>query len=116
MRALVAPIVLIVAVLGSILAGVATPTEAAGVGAIGATLLAGERMVAGRPLPIYVAALSLVGLLVLTSFVDLRIARSTVSSADQARHRSRRAAVRAASPSVSWLRCGAPIAMARSSR
>ena len=83
MRALVAPIVLIVAVLGSILAGVATPTEAAGVGAIGATLLAGERMVAGRPLPIYVAALSLVGLLVLTSFVDLRIARSAVSSADQ---------------------------------
>jgi len=34
------PILLIVAVLGSILTGIATPTEAAGVGAVGATLLA----------------------------------------------------------------------------
>ena len=40
-HALIAPIVLIIAVLGSILVGVATPTEAAGVGAVGATLLAG---------------------------------------------------------------------------
>jgi tripartite ATP-independent transporter DctM subunit len=83
MRAMVAPIVLIIAVLGSILAGVATPTEAAGVGAIGATLLAGARLVPGRPLPIYGAALALVGLLVLTSFVDLRIARSEIPPADQ---------------------------------
>lgn len=37
---LVAPILLIVAVLGSILGGLATPTEAAAVGAFGATLLA----------------------------------------------------------------------------
>ncbi len=43
-RALVPPIALIVAVLGSILAGVATPTEAASVGAVGATLLAGLRI------------------------------------------------------------------------
>jgi TRAP-type mannitol/chloroaromatic compound transport system permease large subunit len=83
MRAMVAPIVLIVAVLGSILAGVATPTEAAGVGAIGATLLAGARLVPGRPLPIYGAALGLVGLLLLTSFFDLRIARSEIPPADQ---------------------------------
>jgi TRAP-type mannitol/chloroaromatic compound transport system permease large subunit len=82
-HALVAPVVLIVAVLGSILAGVATPTEAAGVGAIGATLLAGERLVPGRPWPIYGAALGLVGLLVLTSQVDLRIARSEIAVADQ---------------------------------
>ncbi|NVK38972.1 MAG: TRAP transporter large permease subunit [Gammaproteobacteria bacterium] len=34
------PLLLIIAVLGSILTGIATPTEAAGVGAIGATLLA----------------------------------------------------------------------------
>ena len=34
------PVLLIVAVLGSIFAGVATPTEASGVGALGATLLA----------------------------------------------------------------------------
>jgi tripartite ATP-independent transporter DctM subunit len=38
--ALVAPFALILAVLGSILAGVATPTEAASVGAVGAILLA----------------------------------------------------------------------------
>ncbi len=40
LRALVPPLFLIFAVLGSILAGVATPTEAAGVGAMGALLLA----------------------------------------------------------------------------
>ena len=45
-RALVAPLVLIVAVLGSILGGIATPTEAAAVGAVGAMLLAGLRLAA----------------------------------------------------------------------
>jgi tripartite ATP-independent transporter DctM subunit len=40
LEALLAPLVLIAAVLGSILYGVATPTEAASVGAVGATLLA----------------------------------------------------------------------------
>ena len=40
LRALLPPLVLIFAVLGSILAGLATPTEAAGVGAMGALLLA----------------------------------------------------------------------------
>ncbi|MCU0975931.1 MAG: TRAP transporter large permease subunit [Steroidobacteraceae bacterium] len=40
LRALVMPLVLILAVLGSILAGYATPTEAAAVGAVGALLLA----------------------------------------------------------------------------
>ncbi len=39
-RVLVAPILLILAVLGSILGGIATPTEAASVGAVGAILLA----------------------------------------------------------------------------
>lgn len=43
-HALIPPIALIVAVLGSILAGIATPTEAAAVGAMGATLLAGLRV------------------------------------------------------------------------
>ncbi len=41
---LVAPVMLILVVLGSILAGIATPTEAAGVGALGALLLAGRRL------------------------------------------------------------------------
>jgi tripartite ATP-independent transporter DctM subunit len=40
---LVAPIFLILAVLGSILGGVATPTEAASIGAVGAVLLAMQR-------------------------------------------------------------------------
>ncbi|MDJ0813415.1 MAG: TRAP transporter large permease subunit [Woeseiaceae bacterium] len=40
LRALLPPLILIFAVLGSILAGVATPTEAAGVGAMGALVLA----------------------------------------------------------------------------
>jgi tripartite ATP-independent transporter DctM subunit len=41
--ALVAPLLLILAVLGSILGGIATPTEAASVGAVGAVLLAALR-------------------------------------------------------------------------
>ena len=40
LKNLLPPVVLIIAVLGSILGGLATPTEAAGVGAFGATLLA----------------------------------------------------------------------------
>ena len=40
MRNLLPPVILIFAVLGSILAGAATPTEAAGVGAFGGTILA----------------------------------------------------------------------------
>ncbi|MQX38183.1 TRAP transporter large permease subunit [Roseospira navarrensis] len=43
LRAVVPPVLLIVAVLGSILGGIATPTEAASVGAIGAVLMAGAR-------------------------------------------------------------------------
>jgi tripartite ATP-independent transporter DctM subunit len=40
---LVAPLLLIAAVLGSILAGIATPTEAASIGAVGAILLAARK-------------------------------------------------------------------------
>ena len=81
-RVLLPPVLLIIAVLGSILAGIATPTEAAGVGAIGALLLAGVRLVEGRGLSIYAAGLCLVGLLVLTSFVDLRITRQVIPTDD----------------------------------
>ena len=42
-EALLAPVILIAAVLGSILLGVATPTEAAAVGAVGAILLAARK-------------------------------------------------------------------------
>jgi len=43
LSALVPPLLLILAVLGSILAGIATPTESASVGAVGAMLLAGVK-------------------------------------------------------------------------
>jgi TRAP-type mannitol/chloroaromatic compound transport system permease large subunit len=82
MHALVAPIVLIICVLGSILVGIATPTEAAGVGAIGATLLAGHRLAEGRPVPVYAAALGLIGVIVLTSFVDMRITRTSIPTGE----------------------------------
>jgi TRAP-type mannitol/chloroaromatic compound transport system permease large subunit len=79
LHALVAPGVLIVAVLGSILFGVATPTEAAAVGAIGATLLGAHRLAPDRGLPIYTAAVSLVGMLFLISVYDLRVLRDEIA-------------------------------------
>lgn len=43
MTAMVPPLMLIIAVLGSIIGGIATPTEAASVGAVGATILAAAK-------------------------------------------------------------------------
>jgi TRAP-type mannitol/chloroaromatic compound transport system permease large subunit len=83
LRALFAPVALIIAVLGSILAGIATPTEAAAVGAIGAVLLAGYRQ-QGASRPVVIAALSLIGVLLLTAFVDLRVARNEISTGEYA--------------------------------
>ncbi|MCB1482545.1 MAG: TRAP transporter large permease subunit [Rhodobiaceae bacterium] len=73
---LVAPLVLIVCVLGSIIAGIATPTEAAGVGAFGAVLLAARKQLAAagsqatRAIDAGIACAAL--LPVLKSFADLR--------------------------------------------
>ncbi|HSM20300.1 MAG TPA: TRAP transporter large permease subunit [Hyphomicrobiales bacterium] len=80
MGALFAPIILIVAVLGSILAGLASPTEAAGVGAVGATMLAGYRVDPGRGKPIAIGALCLAGLLALTVAFDLRMQRDVIAT------------------------------------
>lgn len=82
LHALVPPIALIIAVLGSILVGIATPTEAAAVGAVGAILLAGYRLHEEKPLPVYAAVLALVALLVLTSFMDLRVLRNEIPTTD----------------------------------
>ena len=82
LSSLVPPMVLIISVLGSILAGIATPTEAAAVGAVGALLLAGQRLDPKRSLPIYLAGLGLVGMLILTMFFDLRLTRSAVATRD----------------------------------
>ncbi len=88
MKTLPAPLLLIIAVLGSILAGVATPTEAASVGAVGALLIAGSRLapksglLTGRA-AVFLSAAAIVGILALTSFVDLRLGRETPSAAEQ---------------------------------
>ncbi|SDR31841.1 TRAP transporter large permease subunit [Pseudovibrio sp. Tun.PSC04-5.I4] len=82
LHALVPPIALIIAVLGSILVGIATPTEAAAVGAVGALLLAGYRMDETKPWPVYMAVLSLAVMLTLTSYMDLRVARNEIPTGD----------------------------------
>ena len=78
---MIPPIVLIIAVLGSILAGVATPTEAAAVGAVGAVVLAGMRLEEKNARPIYIAGLSLVVMLVSANTLDLRVARDHIRRA-----------------------------------
>ncbi len=78
-HALIPPIVLIISVLGSILGGFATPTEASAVGAVGAIMLAGLRVGAGKGTLIYVGALALIALLFLTANVDLRLNTTTGS-------------------------------------
>ncbi len=84
MRALVPPLVLIVAVLGSILAGVATPTEAAAVGSVGALLLAAVRISDRKPTPIYLAGIALIVMLFLTNTMDLRVLRDEIPAGDMA--------------------------------
>jgi len=73
---LVAPVALIVVVLGSILGGLATPTEAAGIGAFGALLLTARKVAPARSGPALAAIVALVALLALRSVVDLRIGRA----------------------------------------
>ncbi len=100
LHALVPPVALIVSVLGSILTGIATPTEAAAVGAIGSLLLAGMRtqelgmlkktdrtspfdfMDFGSRRPTIIATLCLLFMLVLISFFDLRVARNEIPITD----------------------------------
>jgi TRAP-type mannitol/chloroaromatic compound transport system permease large subunit len=109
---LVPPAILILAVLGSILAGAATPTEAAAVGSVGALLLAGrdplpanrqheghgsaplqkrpvrgalKRILdTGSAWPVRVAGLCIVGQIALTSVFDLRLQRAVIPIADLA--------------------------------
>ncbi|WP_340110040.1 TRAP transporter large permease [Pikeienuella sp. HZG-20] len=79
LRALISPLLLIFAVLGSIIAGVATPTEAASVGAVGATFLAGMKCDPRWNRPIMLGLVALVALLILRGFVDLRVTLSDKS-------------------------------------
>ncbi len=80
--ALFAPLALIVAVLGSILGGLASPTEAASVGAVGAIMLAGHKVAPGRGKPIILGALCLIALLTLAGMFDLRMQRTVIPGGD----------------------------------
>jgi len=77
--ALVPPIALILCVLGSILAGIATPSEAASVGAVGTVLLAGQRQQPKLALVFIAGWVALAGLVILASTVDMRLGRSVAS-------------------------------------
>jgi len=73
---LLPPVFLIIAVLGSIVGGVATPTEAASVGAVGATLLAAWRRDKASRTSSLVAIAALAGIVVLASSTSIRLQRS----------------------------------------
>ncbi len=79
LRVLVPPVGLIISVLGSILAGVATPTEAAAVGAVGSVLLAGERLTQ-KQLPLLVGVIAMVVSLILAATFDLRLNRDVITT------------------------------------
>ncbi len=83
-RVLVPPAILIFAVLGSILLGVATPTESAAVGSVGALFLAASRLDRRARLPVRLAGLAVVGLLLLSNLFDLRMQRAEVPAGDLA--------------------------------
>lgn len=83
LRAVTAPILLIFAVLGAILAGVASPTEAASVGAIGALLLAGLRF-GGHPRTILTGVAAFAALAIFSNLHPVRMQRSDLSATDWA--------------------------------
>ena len=82
LHSLLPPIILIVAVLGSILGGLASPTEAAGVGAAGAIMLAGYRLDEARGKMIALGGLCVVLILIMTGLFDLRMQRTEISTFD----------------------------------
>ena len=76
MKGLLPPVLLMIVVLGSILAGIATPTEAAGVGALGAILLA----LAKRELNVKVLHEVAIATTRITSMVYLILVGATIFS------------------------------------
>jgi tripartite ATP-independent transporter DctM subunit len=83
LAAVVPPVMLIVAVLGAILGGIATPTEAASVGAVGAILMAGIRQGANRRL-ILSGVVALLVLAVAAGAAPVRLQRSDIGLGGQA--------------------------------
>ncbi len=81
LRTITAPILLIIAVLGAILGGLATPTEAASVGAVGALLMAGHRL-KGRSKVILMGAAALAALAILSGLFPVRLQRSDIGNTE----------------------------------
>ena len=84
--ALVPPLTLILAVLGSILAGIATVNQAGAIGAIGALIMGGYRLTAGRRtafLPSIIAIVSIVEILVVLASYDINV--KSIGSAEDMR-------------------------------
>lgn len=83
-----APLLLIITVLGSILGGIASPTEAAAVGAVGALLLAGLRLSVDQPAwsrrALVLGLLALVVVFTMAGTLDLRVNRADLTSGDMA--------------------------------
>ncbi|MCT4655079.1 MAG: TRAP transporter large permease subunit [Cohaesibacter sp.] len=80
--AILPPVMLIIAVLGAILGGIATPTEAASVGAIGAILLAGIKQGANRTL-ILCGVAALLILAIAAGLAPVRFQRSDITGFEQ---------------------------------
>ncbi len=83
LMALIPPLALIISVLGSILSGIATPTEAASVGAIGALLLGALRMDSQNSKYFLLTIASLLALLFITNIADLRMDLNIVQLSDK---------------------------------
>ena len=86
-RSLGAPLLLIIAVLGSILGGLASPTEASAIGAGGALLLAGLRLApehgkTGDLGSIWGAFISVILLGLMTNTLDLTVTRDDLGTVD----------------------------------
>jgi TRAP-type mannitol/chloroaromatic compound transport system permease large subunit len=85
LRVVFPPLVLIVAVLGSILGGITNPTPAAALGAAGAIMLAAYRKLKeeqGLSKIVIYASLALVVMILLGVNFDLRVQRESVTAAD----------------------------------
>jgi len=83
LRVMVPPLALIFAVLGSILGGVATPTEAAAIGAIGATLLSALRVAPASTRWVVATVVCTLALVALAVAFDLRPGRDGATTADR---------------------------------
>jgi len=73
---LVPPLTLIFTVLGSIVLGIATVNQAGAIGAIGAMIMAGYRLMEGKPgafKPAVLAVVSVFALVVILSFYDINV-------------------------------------------